>query len=144
MHGRAWIGDPLESALGSHCVEAPVRLAESDGVADRKANATRSCARTPAGERDHLCRGIDADDLAIRAEILGKGESRLAEPTAHIEEPLAINEMQTLLFPLAQLARRVPPCVCIHRGDEYRDIRIVVDPLVPEAMSVPNAHVRML
>ena len=54
-------------------------------------------------------RDVDTDDLV--AEILCEGER----------------------------ARRLPPCGGVHHREEYRDVRIVIDPLVAEAVvtSVP-------
>ncbi len=53
-------------------------------------------------------------------------------------------DSQLVPLPFTQPARRVPPSDGIHRGQEHRDVRIVVDPSIPKTVRVLCAHLGSL
>jgi len=138
--GSYWIGQPLQGSFGSHDVEGIVRLGERTGVANSETHPTRCDAHLRSGDAHHLRRDVDTDDLAISTEIVSQGERCLAEPTAHVEQPLSATETQLAALPRAQPARRLPLRGGVHRGEEHRYVRIVIDQLVAEAVRVIDGH----
>jgi len=129
--GGNWVGEPLQSAFGSHDVQAIVRLVERAGIADRETHETSCGTCLRPCEAQHLSRDVGTDDLTVITEILSEDERDLAETTAHVEEPLTVTEPQLISFQCTQSPRRLPPCGGVHRGEQHRHVRIVVHPLEP-------------
>lgn len=96
--------------------------------------------RPGLSDSNHLIGNIDTDELAGLTEARGQSKASIAETAAHVEEPLAPLEAQLVSLPLPQPERRFPPCRGVHRGEEYRDVGLAVDPLVAERMRLLSAH----
>lgn len=139
-YGSKWVGEPLQSALGSHDVEGTVRFVERAGIANGEAHATLRRAGLRAGDAKHLGGHVDTNYLSVLAEILSEGESRLTETAADVEQPLSPTELQLFALPRPQPARRLPPGGGVHRGEQHSDVCIVIYPLVAEAMRVVWRH----
>ena len=90
--------------------------------------------------RHHLHRSVDADDLAVVAKVFAERERGIAQTATYVKKTLTSSEVQLLTLPCSQPARRLPPCGDIHRGEEYRDVRILIDSLVAQAMRFLRRH----
>jgi hypothetical protein len=91
-HGSLRISQPLQGPLAPRHVEVVIRFVEREGIADGETHVTPCGTRPVLGDGDHLCRGIDADDLAIVAKVVGERERSITQTAAHVQKPLAAIE----------------------------------------------------
>ena len=73
-------------------------------------------------------------------EVLGERERGFPEPAADVEQSFALGQVELVSLPCPEPARRVPAGGPVHRGEEHRDVRILIHPLVAEPMRVLCRH----
>lgn len=79
-----------------------------------------------------------ADGGALHTCILA--ERCIANAATHVQEALARYECEMLAFPRSKRSRRVPTSRAVHGPHEGRSVRIVIDTLVSQPMSIGNIH----
>ena len=109
-------------------------------IAHGEAHATTRGSGVRPSDAQHLLGRVDADDLAAVTEVLGERERGFAEAAADIEEAFATGQAELVSLPGPQPARRVPPGGSLHRGEEHRDVRIVIDSPVAQPVRVLRPH----
>ena len=143
-YSDCWVDYPLQRALGSNGVEGLRGFVQRHGVANGEAHHRRCLAGTLTRDRQHLRAHIDAHNLTGRAQNIGQGQRCIAKAATHVQEALALYKCEMFAFPRSKRSRRVPTSGAVHGPHEDRSVRIVIDTLVSQPMSIGNIHPRRL